>query len=279
MKILEACRRAEENLGHLESPRLEAELLMCHLMHWDLRNIYLEHGNEIGESSLNQYRKMVIRRKNREPLQYITGEVDFLGRTFIAGKGALIARPETEVLTERFIKELVSPDYILDVGTGSGVIAASLALEFPDAVVIATDISRDALAVSQKNKDLFALDNLTFLRADLLHAFRQDSGIFDGVIANLPYIPSAQIQNLEPEVRNGDPRIALDGGTDGLDLVSLLIDSLPGIMKKGGVLALELDSTQVGTISELLKNSPRWKEVMPLPDLTGRLRIIVARAT
>jgi len=279
MKILEACRWAEENLRELEFPRLEADLLMCHLMHWERRDIYLKHANEISESSLEQYKKMVIRRKNREPLQYITGEVDFLGRSFITGKGALIARPETEFLTEQFIKELVSPEYILDVGTGSGVIAASLALEFPDAAVIATDISRDALAVSRKNKELFALDNLIFLRADLLRAFRQNSGVFDGVIANLPYIPSCQIRNLEPEVREGDPRVALDGGADGLDLVSLLIGSLPGILKRDGVLALELDSMQVGTISELLKNNPRWKEVIPLLDLTGRSRIIIARAT
>ncbi|MCD4776477.1 MAG: peptide chain release factor N(5)-glutamine methyltransferase [Candidatus Aegiribacteria sp.] len=277
MKVLEVCRWAEKEFSELESPRLEAELLLCHLMNWKRHELYLNHSNEIIDSSLKQYREIVLRRKNREPLQHITGRVDFLGRSFIAGRGALIARPETESLTECFIKELSSPSYILDVGTGSGVIAVSLALEFPAAVVIGTDISRKALTISQRNSELFGPDNLSFIRTDLLKTFGRDSRIFDGVIANLPYIPSSQISDLEPEVRNGDPLIALDGGTDGLELISRLIDTVPGILTKGGILALELDREQVEPISDILRKDPIWMSVKTLHDLTGRMRIIIAR--
>jgi release factor glutamine methyltransferase len=277
MKILEACRWAEEELRKLESSRLEAELLMCHLMNWKRHEMYLNRNNDIGDSNLRQYREIVLRRKNREPLQHITGRVDFMGHSFIAGRGALIARPETEFLTEQFVKELLSPSYILDVGTGSGVIAVSLALEFPAAVVIGTDISREALTISRRNRKLFGAENLSFIGTDLLKAFGRDSRVFDGVIANLPYIPSSQIRDLEPEVRDGDPLVALDGGTDGLELVSELIDTVPGILREGGVLALELDREQVMTVSDILTRDPLWSDVKTLRDLAGRLRVVIAR--
>ena len=277
MKVLKACRLAEEELRKLESPRLEAELLMCHLLNWKRHELYLNRNNEIGDSNLRQYREIVLRRKNREPLQHITGRVDFMGHTFFAGRGALIARPETEFLTEQFIKELSSPSYILDVGTGSGVIAVSLALEFPAAVVIGTDISLEALMISRRNKELLGAENLTFVRTDLLRTFKLNSRIFDGVIANLPYIPSKQIHDLEPEVRDGDPLIALDGGTDGLELVSELIDTVPGILKSGGILALELAREQVEPVSDILIKDPLWSDVNTFRDLAGRLRIVIAR--
>ncbi|MCK4807750.1 MAG: peptide chain release factor N(5)-glutamine methyltransferase, partial [Candidatus Aegiribacteria sp.] len=111
MTVLDACKWAAEELHELESPRLEAELLLCHSMNWKRHNLYLNHECEIRESCLEQYRETVRRRKNREPLQHITGRVDFLGRSFIAGPGALIARPETEFLTELFMNELSKPNY------------------------------------------------------------------------------------------------------------------------------------------------------------------------
>lgn len=279
MNALDACRWAAEELGELESPRLEAELLLCHLMNWKRHELYLNHKCEIHESCLEQYRETVRRRKSREPLQHITGKVDFLGRSFIAGPGALIARPETEFLTELFMKELSNPDCILDAGTGSGAIAVSLALAYPTALVIGTDISREALILARMNKELFKVQNLILVRTDLVETFRRGIRIFDGIIANLPYIPSAQIHDLEPEVRDGDPLIALDGGASGLDLVLSLIDSVPCILKIGGILALELDREQVGTVSEILEKNPLWKDVNTFNDYAGQPRVITARVT
>jgi len=277
LTVLEACKWAEVELEELESPRLEAELLLCHSMNWKRHELYLNHEREMHESCLNRYRKAVRRRKNREPLQHITGNVDFLGRSFIAGPGALIARPETEFLTELFMKELSDPDYILDVGTGSGAIAVSLALEYPSALVIGTDISREALAVARRNRELFGAEKLILIRTDLLKTFKRNSRIFDGVIANLPYIPSGQVNSLEPEVRHGDPLIALDGGEDGLDLVSSLTASAPGILRKDGILALELDHEQVETVSRKLEKDPLWEDVSIYNDLAGCPRVIIAR--
>ncbi|NOQ22790.1 MAG: peptide chain release factor N(5)-glutamine methyltransferase [Candidatus Aegiribacteria sp.] len=279
MIVLDACRWAEKELADLESPRLEAELLLCDLMNWKRHELYLNHECEVHESCLDKYRERVRRRKNREPLQHITGRVDFLGRSFIAGPGALIARPETEFLTELFIKELSEPKYILDVGTGSGVIAVSLALAYPAALVIGTDISREALIISRGNKELFRARNLILVRTDLVEAFRQGAGIIDGIIANLPYIPSAQIHDLEPEVRDGDPLIALDGGADGLELILSLTASAPALLRKGGILALELDREQVETVSETLEKNPLWRDVNVFNDHTCRPRVVTARST
>ncbi len=261
----------------LESPRLEAELLLCHVMNWKRHEIYLNHECEIPEFCLDRYRETVLRRKNREPLQHITERVDFLGRSFIAGPGALIARPETEFLTELFMNELSSPDYLLDVGTGSGTIAVSLALEYPEALVVGTDISLEALILSRRNKELFRAENLTLVSSDLLKAFERGNRLLDGIIANLPYIPSGQIHDLEPEVRDGDPLIALDGGTDGLDLVSALTASAPAVLRQGGVLALELDMKQVGTVSKILEKDTLWDKVSTFSDHAGRPRVIIAQ--
>ena len=279
MIVLDACRWAEAELVELESPRLEAELLLCDLMNWERHQLYLNHEYDLHEPRLGKYRETVRRRKNREPLQHITRKVDFLGRSFISGPGALIARPETEYLTELFMNELSKPEYILDVGTGSGVIAVSLALAYPTALVIGTDISMEALILSRRNKELFNAGNLTLVRTDMIKAFRQDIGMFDGIVANLPYIPSARIGDLEPEVRDGDPLIALDGGDSGLELVLSLAASAPAVLRKNGVLAIELDLEQVETVSKLLEEDPLWEDVRAFSDLAGRPRVVTARAT
>ncbi len=278
LTVLQACRWAEAELVELESPRLEAELLLCDLMNWKRHELYLNHECDLCESCLDKYRDAVHRRKKREPLQHITGKVDFLGRSFIAGPGALIARPETEYLTELFISELSEPGYILDVGTGSGVIAVSIALAYPAALVIGTDISREALMLSRRNKELFNARNLVLIRTDMIKAFRQDTRIFDGIVANLPYIPSDQIGDLEPEVRDGDPLIALDGGDSGLELVLSLTASAPAVLRKGGFLALELDREQVETVTKILEKDPLWEDVRAFSDLAGQPRIVTARA-
>ena len=279
MTVLDACRWAEAELGELESPRLEAELLLCDLMNWKRHELYLNHESGFRESFLAVYRERVRRRKNREPLQHITCKVDFLGHSFIAGPGALIARPETELLTELFIYGLSEPRYILDAGIGSGIIGISLALAYPAALVIGTDISREALMLSRRNKELLNARNLVLIRMDMIKALMPDIKIFDGIVANLPYIPSGQIPGLEPEVRDGDPLIALDGGHDGLDLVRSLLVSAPGVLRRGGILALELDREQVGTVSQMLEKDPLWEDVRTFSDLAGHPRVVTARST
>lgn len=277
MRVQDASRWAMNELVELESPRLEADILLCHLMKWERHSLYLHYSTEMSSTDMENFRKMINRRKNREPLQHITGVTEFLGREFIAGPDALVPRPETETLAELFISRLPEkPRLLLDAGTGSGILAASLALEYPSALVIGSDISRAALIIAAQNMIRHGIKNVQLVEADLLKPFRTGAARFDGVIANLPYIPSLEIDTLEPEVRFGDPRIALDGGSNGLDLVRILLEEVPSLLKKNGVLALELASDQVPTVAERLSKDKNWCCVEYGNDLTGRKRVVLA---
>ena len=275
--VQDASRWAMNELVELESPRLEVDILLCHLMKWERHSLYLHYSTEMNSTDMENFRRIINRRKNREPLQHITGLTEFLGREFIAGPDALVPRPETETLAELFISKLsAKPRLLLDAGTGSGILAASLALEYPSALVIGSDISRSALSIAAQNMIRHGIENVQLVEADLLKPFGSGAARFDGVIANLPYIPSLEIDTLEPEVRFGDPRIALDGGSNGLDLVRILLDEVPSLLKKKGILALELASDQVPTVAEWLSNDNSWCCVEYKKDLTGRRRIVVA---
>ena len=277
MRVQDASRWGINELANLESPRLEVDILLCHLMKCERHSLYLHYSSEMNATELEKFRNMIRRRKNREPLQHITGTAEFLGREFIAGQDALVPRPETETLAELFISRLPpKPRLLLDAGTGSGIIAASLALEYPSALVIGSDINRAALTIAKRNMIRHGIDNVQLIEADLLKPFGTGSARFDGVIANLPYIPSLEIDTLEPEVSCGDPRIALDGGIDGLDFVRILLEEVPSLLNKNGVLALELASDQVPGIAERLSNDNSWCCVESVNDLTGRRRVVIA---
>ncbi|MFM8458630.1 MAG: peptide chain release factor N(5)-glutamine methyltransferase, partial [Chthoniobacterales bacterium] len=191
------------------------------------------------------------RRGAREPLQHILGTAEFHGRTFACDKRALIPRPETEQLVEialEIVKGKASPQ-ILDIGTGSGVIAITIALELTAAEVHAIDLSTDALALAATNAERHELtERLTFHQADLIPPGESK---FDLIVANLPYIPADEIASLSPEVRH-DPLAALDGGPDGLDLIRRLIDAAPDRLAPGGALLLELGAGQADAVNTLL---------------------------
>ncbi len=277
MTYREARAMAVEELEHIESPCLEAELLLLHLTGWSRHIMLLRLGEEMPPELSARYRELVGRRRSREPLQHITGTVDFMGREFHAGPGALIPRPETETLTETFVGGLHDPGLLLDAGTGSGVVAVTVALTFPAALVIGSDVSREALSLAVRNRDRYGAGNLLFVTGDLLRAFRSGRTAFDGIVANLPYVPSRQIEDLEPEVSRGDPRIALDGGGDGLDLVRKLLASVHLFLGEGGLLALELDTEQVRPVCGMLMEYGHWASTLTHEDLTGRERFVTAR--
>lgn len=273
----DACKWAESELDRLEDPALEARLLMCHLMKWRSHQFLLNRDTMIPARVLADYSLLVERRRSREPLQHITGSVEFLGRQFFAGPGALVPRPETETLAGIFMKGLSNPQYLLDLGTGSGVLAVSLALEYPEATVIASDLSAEALKIAIRNIRSAGADNVHPLRMDMLEALNHETACFDGIVANLPYVPSEQLPSLQPEVRDGDPWIALDGGSDGLRLVSILIGSAPVFMRDQGFIALELASGQVDMVAVRMSESASWKDVKTHRDLTGRKRFVTAK--
>ena len=280
MTIREASRWATGMLGELESPRTDAELLLCSLMNWQRHELFLHTSDSFHGNILEEYRQMVMLRRNRTPLQHITGTVEFMGRSFLCGPEALIPRPETESLVEAVLENVTrEPENILDVGTGSGVIAITLALEFPSSLVIGTDISPEALNLARRNGTMHGVENLILVVMDLLDAVAsaQYFAGFDALVANLPYIPSTDLHSLQPEVRMGDPLSALDGGGDGTVVIRKLLTAAAGALLPEGLLALEIGENQAVAIMEILsKDACSWKSMSVKKDLAGVERVICA---
>lgn len=280
MTIREASRWATGILGELDSPRTDAELLLCSLMNWQRHELFLHTEDSFHGSILEEYRQMVMLRRNRTPLQHITGSVEFMGRSFLCGPEALVPRPETESLVEAVLENVTrEPGIILDVGTGSGVIAITLALELPSSLVIGTDISPEALNLARRNGAMHQAENLNLVAMDLLDAVASTSRFpgFDALVANLPYIPSGDLHSLQPEVRTGDPLSALDGGRDGTAVIGRLLPAAARALPPEGILSLEIGENQAGAVMEILSKDQRsWKNISVKRDLAGIERVICA---
>ncbi len=207
------------------SPRLTIELMLAEILQKTRMQLYLEFDQPVPDAAMDRLRPLVKRRAEGEPLEYLLGTTTFAGSRVAVSPDVLIPRPETEILLEEAIK-LIDPAGlpILDVGTGSGILALSLAKKFPALEIIAVDISSAALAVANKNAE--GLGNIRFVESDLMEA-KSLPERFQMIVANLPYIPSGQIDRLMREVRH-EPRLALDGGADGLDLIRRLITQSVG---------------------------------------------------
>jgi release factor glutamine methyltransferase len=275
LPLLEVLRGTERYLADrgVENPRLNAEHLLAHALGLKRMELYLQFDRPLTEAERAPLRDLVKRRGAREPLQHILGTAEFHGRTFTSDQRALIPRPETEQLVELALdlaKAHPTPT-LLDIGTGSGVIALTIALELPSATVHATDLSPDALALAAENATRHALtDRLTFHQADLLPP---DDNKFDLIIANLPYIPAGDIATLSPEVRH-DPLTALHGGADGLDLIRRLIDTAPDRLTPGGALLLEIGAGQADAVNALL-SARKFRDISVRPDYQNIPRFAV----
>lgn len=231
--------------NNVESPRLTMELLLAHVLGKTRLQLYLDFERDISEETLAILRPMVKKRAEGFPLEYITGCREFMGRVFKLTPDVLIPRPETELLFET-AAALVVPEGgpLVDVGTGSGVLAVSLAAKFPNLPVAALDISPAALAVARENGA--GLANITFVQSDLLAQCPHPRAQL--IVANLPYIPSGQIPALSREVRY-EPTLALDGGADGLDIIRRLIAQARG---RADWLVLEIGDGQAQAVCDLL---------------------------
>ncbi len=274
MTLAEALRRGIRTLSHLEDARLECELLLCWASSLPRHRLRLDPGLGLTRPAERRFLSALSRRAARVPLQHITGETEFCGRRFLCGPGAMVPRPETEILVERVL-ELAPPGTpLLDVGTGTGVIALTVALERPGCRVIASDASREALALAARNAGMHGV-RLPMVLGDLLEPF-SPGGRLGCIVANLPYVRSDELETLQPEVRDGDPRAALDGGRDGLDQVRRLVAQAPARLGPEGLLAMELDPLQTGEVARQLESSG-WLDVRIHPDLTSRPRHLTAR--
>ena len=259
----------------IESPRLNAEHLLAHSLGKKRIELYLEFERPLAEEELAPLRELVRRRGLGEPLQHLLGTVEFCGHVFKCDERALVPRPETEELVQLVIQSTVNhqPSTILDIGTGSGVIALSLAAKFPEAQVHAIDISDDALALARENAERLGLDGrVQFIKNDLLENFSER---FDLIAANLPYVSMHDRQSLSREVLR-DPEVALFGGDRGDELIRRLIEQAPGHLQPNGLLALEIGIGQGGALSEVLAQK-NYHDIELKKDYAGIPRFLFAR--
>ena len=238
----------------IESPRLCAEVLLSLQLHKTRVELYLSFDQPLRDSEVAQYRALVKRRLNREPLQYITGRQEFWSLEFVVNPSVLVPRPETEILVEEALNLKKTNQLhegsgdqtrILDLGTGSGAIAISLAKEIEGAAFWATDISAEALAVARENAERHAVSGkITFCQGDLYQALEQPAPAFDMIISNPPYIASDAFDTLPEEVRAYEPRIALDGHEKGMYFIERIIADAENHLRPGGWLLIEMDPGQ-----------------------------------
>lgn len=259
----------------VQSPRLNAEHLLAHILNRKRIELYLDFEHRLEESDLAPLREMVHRRGQGEPLQHLLGTVEFAGRTFLCDKRALVPRPETEELIERIIERTATnpPTTILDVGTGSGIIALTLAARFPAADVCAVDISDDALSLAGENAMHLGLQaRVQFIRSNLFDGI---TGSFDLIVANLPYVPITDRHTLSQEVLR-DPESALFGGQRGDELIQALIDAARNRLCPGGMLALEVGIGQADSLLALLREK-NYHDIHSERDYCGVVRFLFGR--
>jgi release factor glutamine methyltransferase len=261
---------------NIDSPRLNAEHLLGHVLGRKRMELYLDFERRLRESELAPLRELVKRRGSGEPLQHLLGTVEFCGRSFRCDKRALVPRPETEQLVELLIshfKSEIAYSRMVDVGTGSGVIALTLVAEFPKAEIVGADISEDALILARENAERLGLvDRVRFLRSNLLADVQPG---FDLIVANLPYISTEDRQNLSREVLH-DPEVALFAGARGDELVRQLITQAPSWLRPGGMLAMEIGIGQSETLLAALA-AKNYRDIWTEKDYSGVIRFLFAR--
>ncbi len=317
MTVLEAIQKSADFLAKkgVESPRLQAELLLAHQLKLPRMKLYLNFDRVLTAPETDGLRELIKRRAAREPLQHITGSTNFCGHEILVNKTALVPRPETEMLAElgwRFLNHLSegrvprvpnssdgdsqnSSLRVLDFGTGTGCIAIAIAAKCPAAKVTALDMSAEALALARQNAEQNKVaGQIEFLQGDGFIAFQSEGRVprvpnqndedsqrsslrkFDLIVSNPPYIASAEIATLEPEVKDFDPRAALDGGTDGLDFYRRLAAEAKAFLKPEGKLMVEFGDGQADDIRKIFE-AQKWIVEAVHADYSQRERILVAK--
>ncbi|MCE5314695.1 MAG: peptide chain release factor N(5)-glutamine methyltransferase [Armatimonadota bacterium] len=260
----------------IENPQLESQLMMAKALDCSRSDIIAHPERPLSDSERNAFHLMVDKRASRYPLAYILGKKEFYGLDIEVAPGVLIPRPETEILVETAISRLSGRPMIADIGTGSGAIAVAIASNLPEAIVCATEISPEALKVARRNISNYQLsERVTLIEGDLLEPLTKFQDEFDAIISNPPYIPSAEIDSLEPEVSMHEPRCALDGGPDGLDVYRRLMPEALGLLKDCGFVAVEVGIDEAGDVKQIAL-SAGYREVDIVRDLAEIERVVVA---
>ena len=253
------------------SPKLDSEYLLAEALHVPRLNLLLSPMDEVSEEAEKHYRSLLARRANHEPLQYLLGTEDFYGLTFRVTPHVLIPRADTEALCEKALEVLPENGRVLDLCTGSGVLATAIAHNRKDARVFASDLSTDALLIARENAARNHAD-VTFFQGDL---FEPLTGlIFDLIVSNPPYISGEDMHTLQPEVKQ-EPQMALYGGEDGLDFYRRIVEKAPQYLSENGWLCFEIGDTQAKDVISLMQQD--FEEIACFQDLSGLDRVVRGR--
>lgn len=281
MKIYDLLQQGIEKLKNekIESAILDAQLILAFVLNCDRVYLLIHKENDIEEIFVKKYFELIEKRVKKMPVSYILGTKEFMGLSFFVNENVLIPRPDTEILVEfviEFFKNQNDKINILDIGTGSGAIAISLAKYIKNANLYAVDVSDDALLVAQKNASFNNVsDKIKFAKQDILKENIKGTK-FDAIISNPPYIKTSDIMGLMEDVKNYEPSLALDGGTDGLLFYRHIINNFSKSLKKGGVIAFEVGFNQAEQVISLFENNNNFEKIEAVCDLASIKRVVKA---
>jgi release factor glutamine methyltransferase len=287
MTVLEILNWSTHTLEdhRIENPRLNAELLLSRVLNLSKEGLYARLNGQFQKGEKEELERLMERRISGEPLQYILGHQEFWSIDFKVDPRVLIPRPETELLVEQSLSILSETSLgktpsVLEIGTGSGAIAISLAKEVGDIFIVATDISREALLLAKENaKSAGILHQIEFVNGDLLGHFRylRDQEPFNLILSNPPYVDRSEIQRLAREIRDYEPIAALDGGEDGMEFYRKIVSEASFYLRREGWLLLEVGKGQGGKVADQLERSGYFTRPQLLPDLAGIERVVKAQ--
>ncbi|MBW1839326.1 MAG: peptide chain release factor N(5)-glutamine methyltransferase [Deltaproteobacteria bacterium] len=276
------CKQLEKS--NVDTPRLDAEVLLAYCINTDRTNLYAINDNELDEISWQRYTQCIQRRVRREPVAYITGKKEFYSLAFKVTSDVLIPRPETETLVEESLKacmsmrEKMSALNILELGTGSGIIAVILAKRLETSYIIATDISLKIVEVARNNAKLHNVKRkINFLVSRSLEALKEKGKNFDLIVSNPPYVSASDWEKVQPEIKEYEPTDALLAGEDGLDFYRKITFGADGMLAREGWLMLEVGMGQKDAVSRMIKKTGKFKKLEVVNDLSGIPRVVKAQ--
>ena len=263
----------------VESPRLDAEVLLSHVLGKERIYLYVHFDEPLEKAELAAYRELIRQRVQRVPVAYLVGHREFMGLSFQVGRATLVPRPETELLVQAALERLKGltgdPLLFADIGTGTGAICLSVLHFLPASKAVTVDISPEAIAVAKKNAEAMNLSGrVEFLEGDLLAPL--EGRKFAAILSNPPYIPDEEISGLPPEVRDNEPMTALAGGADGLDFYRRLCGEAPALLEPNGFLAFEVGIHQSAAVAGMAEENPLIARTEILKDLAGIERVVIA---
>ncbi len=263
---------------NIPSSRLDAELLLGYVLKKSRLQLYLNFDMPVFQETLSVFRELIKRRAGHTPLSYLTNQKEFMSLAFYVDSRVLIPRPETEILVETVLKQQSGKRRLIDIGTGSGSIAVSLATNLPDWEIVATDLTADVLEVARKNAVIHGCtERITFLQGNLFAPVKTlENRSFDWIASNPPYISSKDFPTLPTDIRDNEPKTALIAGCDGLNIIRQIITGAPQFLNPDGRLILEIGNNQSEQVQNLIQSNPAYNDCQVIVDYSGLERIIVA---